>query len=43
MQQGILSETSRIILEDLEVTDNHFILELLNTEGWIRFIGERNI
>lgn len=43
MQQGILSETSRIILEDLKVTDNHFILELLNTEGWIRFIGERNI
>jgi [ribosomal protein S5]-alanine N-acetyltransferase len=36
-------ETSRLILELLHENDHAFIKELLNTEGWIKFIGNRNI
>jgi ribosomal-protein-alanine N-acetyltransferase len=35
--------TSRLHLRQLCDADNSFIIELLNTEGWIRFIGNRNI
>jgi RimJ/RimL family protein N-acetyltransferase len=36
-------ETERLQLVPLRITDAAFIRELLNTEGWIRFIGQRNI
>jgi RimJ/RimL family protein N-acetyltransferase len=36
-------ETERLQLGPLRITDAAFIRELLNTEGWIRFIGQRNI
>lgn len=35
--------TERLILSPLENKDNSFIFELLNTDGWIKFIGNRNI
>lgn len=35
--------TNRLLLATLSEKDSLFILELLNTEGWIRFIGDRNI
>jgi [ribosomal protein S5]-alanine N-acetyltransferase len=35
--------TERLQLGPLTTGDTAFIRELLNTEGWIRFIGERNI
>lgn len=35
--------TKRTTLKKLENEDRLFILELLNTDGWIKFIGDRNI
>jgi [ribosomal protein S5]-alanine N-acetyltransferase len=36
-------ETIRLELSPLELSDSAFIFDLLNTENWIRFIGNRNI
>lgn len=36
-------ETERLLLSPLAETDTVFIYELLNSKGWIRFIGDRNI
>lgn len=36
-------ETARLIIRPLTLADADFILELLNSEGWIKFIGDRNI
>lgn len=35
--------TGRLIIKPLTRRDKNFIFKLLNTEGWIRFIGNRNI
>ncbi len=35
--------TKRLLLREFNNTDTDFILELLNTPDWIRFIGERNV
>jgi len=35
--------TERLKLNRLQLIDAAFIFELLNTEGWIKFIGDRNI
>jgi [ribosomal protein S5]-alanine N-acetyltransferase len=35
--------TIRLELSPLELSDSAFIFDLLNTENWIRFIGNRNI
>ncbi len=35
--------TERLKLDRLNLEDKAFIFELLNTEGWIKFIGDRNI
>lgn len=35
--------TTRLTLHQLSAQDSAFILELLNTPGWIQFIGDRNI
>lgn len=35
--------TERLSLSSLLSTHDQFILELLNTPGWLRFIGDRNI
>lgn len=36
-------ETERLHLRPLNTNDTSFIIELLNTDGWKEFIGERNI
>ena len=35
--------TDRLLITPLELTDSAFILELVNTEGWLKFIGDRNV
>jgi RimJ/RimL family protein N-acetyltransferase len=35
--------TDRLTLRPLEVDDDEFIKELVNTEGWLKFIGDRNV
>ena len=35
--------TDRLLIEPLSINDNSFIFELVNTEGWLKFIGDRNV
>jgi ribosomal-protein-alanine N-acetyltransferase len=35
--------TERLDLCELEPSDAHFILRLTNTEGWLRYIGDRGV
>jgi RimJ/RimL family protein N-acetyltransferase len=35
--------TDRLHIEPISLDDAQFILELLNTEGWLNFIGDRNV
>ncbi len=41
MQQ--ILETDRLILQEFTVSDTDFILELVNSEGWIKNIGDKNL
>jgi len=41
MQKQYLTE--RLLLNELTINDTEFIIELVNTEGWLKFIGNRNI
>lgn len=36
-------ETERLVLRQLEITDAQFIVELVNSPGWLEFIGDKNI
>ena len=36
-------ETERLKLRQFTFDDSKFIIELLNSEGWIKYIGERNV
>ena len=36
-------QTSRLNLTDLNIDHSEFILELVNSPEWLKFIGERNI
>ncbi len=36
-------KTKRLLLDIVSTTDWNFISELVNTEGWIEFIGDKNI
>ncbi len=36
-------QTDRLFIDPLIIAHDHFIFELLNTEGWITYIGNRNI
>lgn len=36
-------KTKRLLLRELTSDDAAFILELVNTDGWIKFIGDRNV
>jgi ribosomal-protein-alanine N-acetyltransferase len=36
-------KTERLMLRTLTAADTAFIFELVNTAGWIKFIGDRNI
>jgi len=35
--------TNRLLIEPITLNDSSFIIELVNTDGWIQFIGNRNI
>ena len=37
------TETNRLLIQPITLLDSHFILELVNTAGWLQFIGDRNI
>lgn len=39
----IVAETDRLVLTKFTLDDAPFILELMNTPGWIRYIGDRNV
>ena len=41
MQEQIL--TSRLQLNLLTADDHAFMMSLVNTKGWIEFIGDRNV
>ena len=43
MKHNAKITTNRLTLEPLSQSENEFILELVNTEGWIKFIGNKNI
>lgn len=36
-------ETERLMLRELTLGDTAFIVELVNSPGWIKYIGDRNI
>ncbi len=36
-------QTNRLMIRPLEFKDDSFILELVNTEGWLVYIGNKNI
>lgn len=36
-------QTERLLLRQFTLSDTAFIIELLNTEDWIKYIGDRNI
>ena len=38
-----IAETNRLILSKITIEDAPFILELMNTPGWLKYIGDRNI
>ncbi|WP_298893989.1 GNAT family N-acetyltransferase [uncultured Psychroserpens sp.] len=38
-----IAETNRLILTKITTDDAPFILELMNTPGWIKYIGDRNV
>nr|WP_321234653.1 GNAT family N-acetyltransferase [uncultured Psychroserpens sp.] len=39
----IIAETDRLLLSKITVDDASFILELMNSPGWITYIGDRNV
>lgn len=41
MQEGY--RTARLLLDRLTADDNSFVKELVNTPGWLRFIGDRQV
>jgi [ribosomal protein S5]-alanine N-acetyltransferase len=36
-------ETERLIIRPIAITDTSFIINLVNSEGWLKYIGDRNI
>ena len=36
-------ETERLLLREFTLQDTAFIIELLNSPGWLQFIGDRNV
>jgi [ribosomal protein S5]-alanine N-acetyltransferase len=39
----IITQTPRLLLTHFTETDAPFILRILNTPGWLQFIGDRNV
>jgi len=42
-QLKYILETERLRLREFNLNDTEFIIELLNSPGWIRYIGDRNV
>lgn len=40
---NVILETERLRLREFTLQDTAFILELLNSPGWLQFIGDRNV
>jgi RimJ/RimL family protein N-acetyltransferase len=38
-----ITQTPRLLINHFTVADAPFVLEILNTQGWLQFIGERNV
>ncbi|HZV70466.1 MAG TPA: GNAT family N-acetyltransferase [Saprospiraceae bacterium] len=36
-------KTDRLVLRDFDIPDASFIVELLNSKGWLEFIGDRKV
>jgi [ribosomal protein S5]-alanine N-acetyltransferase len=36
-------ETERLKIRPISINDGEFMLKLMNTEGWLQFIGDRNV
>jgi RimJ/RimL family protein N-acetyltransferase len=43
IKMKLILETERLLLRQFTTDDAKFIVELVNTPGWIEFIGDRNI
>lgn len=43
LMSRLIAETSRLKLRELVIEDSAFIQALLNSEGWLRYIGDRQI
>lgn len=43
MNTSYILQTNRLLLRKLTTDDAEFIIELLNTPGWLQFIGDRNV
>jgi RimJ/RimL family protein N-acetyltransferase len=48
VRQGIMEpkkilETERLVLQEFSIDDAEFILTLLNTPGWLEYIGDKNV
>lgn len=39
----VILETDRLVIRRLTLADTSFVIELVNSPGWLRFIGDRNI
>ncbi|NAS32214.1 GNAT family N-acetyltransferase [Flavobacteriaceae bacterium R38] len=39
----VILETDRLVLKEADLDDEHFFFELLNSPGWIKYIGDRGI
>ncbi len=39
----ILIETDRLLLRHFDLSDADFVLRLVNSTGWLAFIGDRNV
>ena len=39
----IQTETDRLLIRPIKIADKSFILDLLNTKGWLQFIGDRKV
>ncbi|MEM9648759.1 MAG: GNAT family N-acetyltransferase [Bacteroidota bacterium] len=40
---NIITKTPRLLIQEANVNDTAFFLELLNTPSWIKFIGDRGV
>ena len=43
IKHKIILETDRLTLRQFTIHDTDFIIKLLNSPGWLEFIGDRNI